>query len=217
MKHYILAGAAALGLAAPAAAQEASVNADLTGPRIEARAGYDLVELNASYDDGVDSFDGSESTGGVGYGGEIGFDLAAGGAIIGAYAGIEDSTTDYCTEVFGGDEACLKAGRNITIGARAGIQTSARGMLYVKGGYSNGRLKATYEDPSSPTDNLSAGTNLDGFHVGAGGEVGFGSNAYAKLEYVYTKYDGGSYEDEDFGVGADLERHQLLLGVGIRF
>ena len=52
--------------------------------------------------------------------------------------------------------------------------------------------------------------------VGAG-EIAFGTNAYAKVEYVYTDYNGADVDDGDVVAGADVSRHQVLGGIGFRF
>lgn len=200
--------------AVSAAAQDVST---IGGPRAEVRAGYDNVSVDVDYDDGVDSFSGSDGTDGVAYGGEIGYDFNFGGAIIGAYAGVDFASTDYCSELYGDDEVCLEAGRNITAGARLGWMVGPDALLYAKGGYSNGRIKLTYEDFENILEDIDEGENLDGFHLGAGAEIGLSANTYAKLEYVYSNYDGFEYSDPDLDVGVDLDRHQVLLGLGLRF
>ncbi len=110
--------------------------------------------------------------------------------------------------MFGNDEACLKAGRNITAGVRAGGVVRS-GLLYVKGGYSNGRATISYRDNVAPVNNFNDSGNLDGWHVGAGYELPISANTYAKIEYVFTNY---STNDNDFGIDADLQRHQGLVG-----
>ncbi|MBX7484132.1 outer membrane beta-barrel protein [Qipengyuania sp. 6D47A] len=136
---------------------------------------------------------------------------------FGAYAGVDFASTDYCTELFGHDEACLKAGRNITVGARVGYMIGSDALFYGKGGYSNGRVKLAYEDFDNVIDDIDEGENLDGFHVGAGAEVQLSASTYAKIEYVYSKYDAFDYSDTDVEVDLDLNRHQVLLGLGLRF
>jgi len=54
-------------------------------------------------------------------------------------------------------------------------------------------------------------TNLDGFRVGAGLEYNISPTTYVKGEYRYSHYG-----DVD-GYDIDLDRHQLVGGVGIRF
>ncbi len=47
--------------------------------------------------------------------------------------------------------------------------------------------------------------NLDGLRLGAGVQQGFGRNAYGKIEYRYSNYEAG------------IERHNVLVGVGLTF
>ena len=91
---------------------------------------------------------------------------------------------------------------------------TANTLIYAKGGYSNGRLKPDYEDDLGGDFELS--DSRSGWHVGAGVEQAFG-RAYAKLEYVFTNYNGAEYADEDVAVGLDARRHQVMLGAGFRF
>lgn len=203
---FLFASVAALVIATPAMAQDEAVPAFKGGARVEVRAGIDDVVVKVE--------DESGSKVGFSYGGEVGYDYVTNsGFVIGAYAGIDGSTTKECTEVFGNDEACLKAGRNITAGVRAGGVVSS-GLLYLKGGYSNGRATVAYRDNAAPANNFSESGNVDGWHVGAGYELPISGNAYAKIEYVFTNY---SINDDDFGVDGDLQRHQGLIGFGYRF
>ncbi|MGY4397286.1 outer membrane immunogenic protein [Sphingomonas sp. UYAg733] len=186
---FLLASVAMLAVATPAMAQD-TVEEFKGGARIEARAVLDHVRLSVDND--------SAGKTGFGYGVEAGYDGTFSGFVVGAYAGIEGSTTKACD-----DFDCIKAGRNITVGVRAG-SVVGKGLLYVKGGYSNGRLEIEDTD---------FGANTDGFHLGAGYEVNVSANTYVKAEYVYTNYSVGDTLGSDF----DLQRHQGLVGVGFRF
>jgi len=210
-KLVLLTPLAALIAATPAFAQDTAAN--LTGPRIELRTGWDHVDLDAAYDDGtgVEAGEGGES--GISFGGEVGYDAQVGGVLLGAYAGVDFTTADHCEAVFGNDEACLEVGRNIQLGVRAGVPIGQNAAAYVRGGYSNGRLAFTYTDGS---DELEIGQNLDGFHLGAGFEVGLGGNLYASGQYLYTNYGGVDYADPDLEYAIDTDRHQVLVGLGIR-
>jgi outer membrane immunogenic protein len=189
-----------------------------TGPRAELRGGLDRTTIDLDYDDGVDTISGSDSETGVDFGAEVGFDAALSPSVIGgAYAGIEFATTKECTEVFGNDRACLKLGRNLTLGARLGAVVSPKILLYVKGGYSNGQLKASYTDLADSSANFSDHTNRDGFHFGLGGEVAVAPKGYIRAEYVRTNYNGFDYSDASVDAGIDGHRDQLLLGFGLRF
>jgi len=200
---FLFASVAALVIATPAIAQEAPSEFK-GGARVEARVGIDDVVLKAAGD--------SESKVGFAYGGEVGYDYATkSGFVIGAYAGIEGATTKDCA-VTGTQSACIKAGRNITAGVRAG-GVVAGGLLYAKGGYSNGRLNLTYKNTAAPATNFSDGGNADGWHLGAGYEFTISEHTYAKLEYVYTHYS----VDDTSGLDFRLQRHQGVVGFGYRF
>lgn len=209
--------AVAMTVAGPAFAQNAEPET-FDGPRIEIQAGWDSPTISLRASDGVDSIDESEGKSGVTYGGELGYDYAMTPiSFVGLYAGIQGSTTEECTEVYGGDEACLKAGRNFTAGIRAGFMLSPTSAAYMKGGYSNGRVRLTYEDPAFPADNFEEGGNLDGFHVGAGAEFAFGTRTYGKVEYVYSNYGNYDYVDGTDSASLGLDRHQVVAGLGVRF
>jgi len=200
----LFASVAALVIATPAMAQDDS-SGFKGGARIEARAGVDDVVLKDS--------GGSESKVGFVYGTELGYDYATkSGFVIGAYAGIEGATTKDCVALSGTQTACIKAGRNITVGARAG-GVVAGGLLYAKGGYTNGRVTASFTDSAHPANNASASDNADGWHLGAGYEMTISAHTYAKIEYVYTHYS----VDNSLGTSTSLQRHQGLVGFGYRF
>jgi len=191
---------------------------DFAGARAELRGGWDKTRIDITYDDGVDRVSGHGSKDGLSIGAEVGYDAALGRVVIaGAYAGIEGATTKECTPVVGNDEACLKLGRNLTLGARLGAKVSPMAMLYIKGGYSNGQLKATYRNSDDPTLDFSDHTNRGGMHFGAGVEVAIGAQGYARAEYVRTNYSDYDYSDPDFRVNVDGHRDQALLGLGLRF
>lgn len=195
-----------------------AVAANFSGARGELRGGWDKTTINIKYDDGVDSFSGHGSKSGVSLGAEVGYDAPLSPTIIaGAYAGIEGSTAKECSSVIGNDDACLKLGRNLTIGARLGAKVSPIAMVYVKGGYSNGQIKATYQNADDPTLNFSDHANRGGFHLGIGAEVAVGQQGYARAEYVRTNYSGYDYSDPNFNVNVDGHRDQALLGFGVRF
>ncbi len=67
--------------------------------------------------------------------------------------------------------------------------------LYVKGGYTNARIKV---------DGL-GGANGDGFRLGAGAQFSLSGKAYVGGEYRYSNYE------------SDFSRHQLALTIGTRF
>ena len=200
---FLFASVAALVIATPAMAQDDS-SSFKGGARVEARAGVDDVVLKSGGS--------SDSKVGLAYGAELGYDYATkSGFVIGAYAGVEGATTKDCA-VSGTQSACIKAGRNFTVGVRAG-GTVAGGLLYAKGGYTNGRVTASFTDTAVPANNVSASGNADGWHAGAGYEMGISAHTYAKIEYVYTHYS----VDNSLGTTVGLQRHQGMVGFGYRF
>lgn len=205
MKISIVAAAfAVVGTATPALAQQAT---DGVGPRIEIRAGIDHATV------GVE--DVSEGRTGFDYSLEAGYDMSLDqNMLLGVYAGIGDSTTRACAEVFGGDRACVSADRNITVGARVGARIGTKMIGFVKGGYSNGRASVRYTDSFDPTNDFDLGENADGFHVGGGLEFALRGRVFVKSEYVYTNY---SVDTKSLRIDASLDRHQVLGGVGVRF
>ena len=137
--------ATALG-ATPAMAQDAAAPT-FTGPRVGANIGF-----------ADDNIFGTEA---FTYGVDVGYDIAAGGAILGVTAELEDSKD-------------IK--RELALTARAGARVGNSGLLYVAGGYSNIRA---------------FGINIDGYRLAVGGELAVGQKAYVKLEQRYGNYQFG--------------------------
>lgn len=213
----LLAAGTAIAFAAPAMAQE---NPAFTGPRVEALVGYDINKPGSSQDiDNADDLD--QSMEGASYGVGVGYDFAMGSALIGVegeYMG-SSAETDYDTaafETFGVGN--VEAGDDLYVGLRAGILASPRALVYVKGGYSN----ASYNVLSSDgTENTDTDIDLDGWRVGAGAEYALSGNLFVKGEYRYTNYGEGEVEApngaESDRFDIDMDRHQVMLGLGYRF
>jgi outer membrane immunogenic protein len=194
-----------------------AVAADLAGPRIEGRVSYDRISLDMAISDGLttERFSGHDK--GPGYGVEAGYDARLGATlVIGAYAGIERSTTKECAYA-ATERLCARLGRNITAGGRLGMIASPTVLFYAKGGYSNGRLSVDYRDTAFPGDNVDVGVNRDGFHVGLGAEGNVGSKGYIKAEYVRTNYRDAGVRDGANSFGIDSHRDQAVVGLGMRF
>ena len=143
---FSLALAATAFVAAPAMAQDAAAPT-FTGPRVGVNIGFADDHIF-----GTESFT---------YGADVGYGFAAGGAVLGLTAEIEDSKD---------------ISREIAITGRAGARVGSNSLLYVAGGYSNIRVY---------------GINVDGYRLAAGGEVAIGKHAYAKLEQRYGNYQYG--------------------------
>ena len=209
MRKLILAAMLAGTVATPALAQPSGEASPFTGLRVEGILGYDSVGFSG--DDDVDDIGGDDSLEGAVYGVGIGYDYDAGGLVLGAEAELSDSTGSFDFE----DEdveAGLDTGRDIYVGGRIGFAAGSSAMIYAKGGYTNLKLSANVSDG---IDDFSDSDEVDGYRLGAGAEFLFGPRAYGKVEYRYSNY-GSFGSDDDFGE-IDLDRHQFVAGVGIRF
>jgi outer membrane immunogenic protein len=72
-------------------------------------------------------------------------------------------------------------------------------MVYGRGAYSNARV-------GIDLGNRDLGSQInEGWRVGGGAEFALSRNLYAKGEYRYTNYN------------QNIERHQGLVGLGVRF
>lgn len=192
MRILLFCGAAVAALFANTASAQ---DAPFTGPRVEAVIGYDHIPVEG------------EKFEGLLYGGIVGYDYQIGSAVFGVEAEASGSTLKASEEVE--DESGeLRAGRDLYIGARAGYAVSGEAMLYAKVGYTNARIEATYDDGE---DEFEDHATLDGFRVGAGLEYKITPTVHLKTEYRYSNYS--NLDDLDI----DLDRHQVMAGVGIRF
>lgn len=215
---FVVFGALAVATAVaatPALAEDGK--APFSGPRVEARIGWDGPEVRGRVSNGTDSISRSAGKSGVEYGGEIGYDADLHDTVLGGYAGIEGSSAKECGEIYGNDRGCIRAGRNITAGVRAGVRVEDHFLLYAKGGYSNARASIDYRDNDLVIPDFKEGRSFDGFHVGAGFEGSFGGHVYGRLEYVYSGYGDTSVAVEDVRFSLKPSRHQVLYGFGYRF
>ncbi|TFI60025.1 porin family protein [Sphingomonas parva] len=225
MRKVLVAALLAGSFATPALAQEA---ASFTGPRIEGLVGYDILKSGESDDDGVDtsSNNGDESIEGVSYGVGVGYDFDLGNVVAGVEAEYADSSGEQeADETLDGINfsSSVETGRDIYVGARLGFRAAPSTLVYVKGGYTNTSIEANYETAG---DRFEFDTNVDGWRLGAGIEQLFGPNLYGKLEYRYSNYnnldfsdnfDLDNFEAEDFDTDINLDRHQIMAGIGFRF
>lgn len=215
----LLAAGSAAALAAPAAAQE---DHSFTGPWVAGVAGYDKNQAGDTTDDDANE-NNDQSAEGLVWGGAVGYDVDLGTMVIGGEAELTTSTAD--TDSLDGDQenfglGSVDAGRDIYVGARAGFKVTPSTLLYAKAGYTNARYGILGTDGEvSERRNI----DTDGWRVGAGVEQKLGSNAFAKLEYRYSNYSKAEVDFENPDIpdtdqfDVDLDRHQVMAGVGWRF
>ncbi|WP_374405910.1 outer membrane protein [Pelagerythrobacter sp.] len=209
-----------VALATPAMAQ--SADSPFNGPRIGVIGGYDQTGAGSSIDDDSENNDNDQSIEGFGYGFEAGYDLDTGGAVIGIEGEYMDSTAD--TEFTNGDFESFGLGpvdsnRDLYIGLRAGAKVTPNTLIYAKGGYTNAKFDATTLDGENEYD---TDFDTDGYRVGAGVEYAMDSGLYVKGEYRYSNYSeaevdlpGDRPDIDQYDV--DLDRHQVVASVGMRF
>ena len=212
----ILAGASVAALATPAMAQDST----FTGPRAEAVVGYDSIKAGSSRDS--DNAGDDQSIEGLGYGVAVGYDIDLGGIVVGPEAEYMGSTAK--TTIEGADSESfgfgrVEAGRDLYLGARIGVKASPQTLLYAKGGYTNAKLNT---NTSTGGNEVDTDFDLDGYRIGAGAEYAFNANMFAKIEYRYSNYQEAeidypdSIPDSD-RFEADVDRHQIMAGIGMRF
>ncbi|MEO0031592.1 MAG: hypothetical protein RIS94_1350 [Pseudomonadota bacterium] len=218
----LIAGALALAVSAPAFAQEGTPASGFAGPRVEAIIGYDHNRSGSTKD--IDtSANIKQSIDGLMYGAGIGYDVAAGNNLtLGAEAELTGSTAKWdnnngVPNTF--NLGRVKASRDIYVGARAGYAVSPSTLVYLKGGYTNARFNLEGTDG---TTNLNQRLDTDGWRIGAGVEQKLGENMYAKVEYRYSKYGKAEYDyngstPDSSRFSIDTDRHQVVVGVGMRF
>jgi len=219
MKTILLASSVALAaFAAPAFAQDGAPAPEIssfTGPRAEIFGGWDRVGARARYDDGATRITEKGHKDGAMGGALVGYDFPIGDRLVaGPFGSIAFSTAKEC---FYGvtTHACVRPGREIEGGARLGAKMGSSTLVYAKGAYVNGQIRATVVDGF---DYYNAHANRDGWRAGAGVEYALNRHAYIKAEYDYTRFK--SFGTDDLGTPDTrlrFDRNQVLGGFGVRF
>ena len=214
-------GALLAGTAFVSTAAVAQDRAPFTGPRVEGIVGYDMLR-SGEKDDGTNTSanEGDESIDGVAYGVGVGYDFQVGGVVLGVEGEYTDSSGEQeFGETVDGTEFLgrIETGRDLYIGGRIGVALAPRTLVYGKAGYTNTTIESAF---SGGGDNVDFDTSVDGWRLGAGVEQMIGTNVYIKGEYRYSNYNGLKLDDDLFGdedFDIDLDRHQVVFGVGLRF
>lgn len=185
-------------LATPAIAQDAPESPasapTFSGFRVEGLLGWDHTQIL------------DDDEGALLYGIGVGYDFQTGRAVLGLEAEASESNNNGCQSnlLTQGDRFCSETGRDLYVGARAGVIVSPNVLLFAKAGYVNTRFTSDY-NPGAGGAVTSARFNLDGLRVGAGAEFSIGRNAFIRGEARYSNYrDGG-------------DRGAVVGGFGFRF
>jgi outer membrane immunogenic protein len=216
-----VAGALLAGTAFVSTAAMAQDRAPFTGPRVEAIVGYDMLRSGEA-DDGTNTSEneGDESIDGAAYGIGVGFDFQAGPVVLGVEGEYVDSSGEQeFGESIDGTEFLgrIETGRDIYVGGRIGFALAPRTLIYGKAGYTNTTIESAFTNNANTVD---FDTSVDGYRLGAGIEQSVANNVYIKGEYRYSNYNGLKLDDDLFGdedLDIDLDRHQVMFGLGLRF
>jgi outer membrane immunogenic protein len=222
MKKILVCLAAGGAIASvPAVAQDVGPTKPFEGFHVEGLAGYDVTQAGSSVDDDA-SIDNDQSIDGFLYGVGAGYDVKMGNFVVGPEAEVTWSTakTTFNNGDFEGfGIGNVKTNRDLYLGARVGYVISPRTMVYAKGGYTNAKFDVRNGDGTVVTnDDIDA----DGWRIGAGIEQAVSNNVFAKLEYRYSNYEKGELDytgdiPDGQRFNLDLDRHQVVAGVGVRF
>ena len=190
MKNYLLGVALATTavIGSPAAAQTSESDA---GARFEFLTGFDRVSLDLG-DLGIDD---SIHDDGVTFGAVLGYDFAMGKGML---AGIDLEASESTIHEGDSTSGSISVNRDFYAGGRLSFPVGARSKLYVKAGYSNLRVKAELGSASESD-------NLDGWRIGAGGQIIVAGQSYIGAEYRYSNYQ------------SDVSRNQIVATLGTRF
>jgi outer membrane immunogenic protein len=212
-------------VASPAMAQEEEKHFE--GPRVEALFGYDQAKAGL---EATDDFNGDAED--IFYGAAIGYDFESGVLTYGVEAEIAGSGLAY--EESGTDvdlAGSLVSGTlrvdsatEYYLGARVGF-VGGRSSLYFKAGYAMSGIDIDFDGTvDGLPERVNADIDLDGLRLGVGAEYKVNDLVYIKAEYRYTDYSGADIEaiGQNLAVGdvfevVNLERHQAVVGVGVRF
>lgn len=193
-RHLLTAAVAMLAICPAAAPAQDSPRQASTGFRLEGLIGYDDA-----------AFDSVTRGDGLLYGIGLGYDLGSRRMRFGLEAEASDSTARTCEPLIGGTgNVCLRASRDLYVGARLGIEVAPRVLLYGKAGYTNFAESNLY--PPS-VGSIVTHPHSDGIRFGLGAEFALSGRTFIKAEYRYSRYERAQ----------DFDRNQAVLGFGFRF
>lgn len=193
----------ATALAAPFAS--AASAAPFDGPYVGAQVGWQsekMRDVKSSF--GTVPVD--EKTNSVSGGIFAGYDKAINGRfVLGAEGGLDFASDDTVQQMISGTSYEVDPKYSFDLTARAGYLLNPHTLLYVRGGYTNARIRTTLTNPAGIS---SDSDNEDGWVTGAGVERQIGQNLSARLEYRYSKLSESDGKDQ---------RSRVLAGLSYNF
>lgn len=201
MSRFAIALLAAAAIAGPAAAQTADKN--FNGPFIGGQIGWQQDRQSLT-DSSLPPVTTRAKGDGFAYGGQIGYDLNLGKAVVGLETSLTGRTGSNRFPTFD-----LDVGRTVNVTARAGFLVAPDSLLYARGGYSNARFSIT--NPAGPSE------NRDGYTLGAGFEKMLTGNVSARVEYAYSDYGKDTLSGAGGPAALNYRRHAVMTGVNFRF
>ena len=197
MKYTLIAAAlvgSAITMAAPAQAEV------FKGPYVGVTAGWDRGEARDRVSGAANTRDTALLGGYAGYDHRLGDRI-----VVGAEAGLSATTDDRISAVGAGRTLNIDPRYSFDLTARAGYLLDSNALLYLRGGYTNTRVRSELRTPISVARRTEG---LDGWLLGVGFETAITDRITARVEYRYN----------DVGQAAGrYERHQTLVGASYRF
>jgi outer membrane immunogenic protein len=201
----ILSQAAFVATVAGASLATPALAAPFNGPYVGAQVGWQsekMRDVKSSF--GAIPVDDTKQaiTGGV----FVGYDAAINGRfVLGAEGGLDLASDDEVQASDTGANYSVDPKYSFDVTARAGYLVNPKTLLYVRGGYTNARIRATVVNGTAIE---SASRSESGWVVGGGIERKVAQNVTARLEYRYSKFGEGDGKDY---------RHRVLAGLAYRF
>ncbi|MCG2839441.1 outer membrane beta-barrel protein [Sandaracinobacter sp. RS1-74] len=197
---------ALIGTASLFAATQASAAEPFSGPYVGGEIGWQQDKLRGTMRTGIGALTASDDASGFAYGGQIGYDFKLSEKfVLGAEAFVGGDTGKIRDE-----DTWADGGRAFGLTARAGVLAGPQSLVYVKGGWENGRF--TFFDGE---DRVSR--NRDGWTIGAGFEQMLTPNVSARVEYRHTKFNSFNVDLTEGDASARFNRNRVMAGVNFRF
>ncbi len=196
----LLAIAATIAAASPAAAQEA-----FQGPYAGIEAGWNKNKIGGAETD-IGRADVRTSQDSATAGIFAGYNQKVSDRVVlSAEAGFSMGFDDALTHAAGSTLASIDPKYNFDLGVRAGYLVDDKTLIYARGGYQNLRASVRINDATASRYDKDT---FDGWSVGGGVERMLTERVSARLEYRYSDLGGSDTK---------FERHQVLAGVAYHF